>query len=968
MALALYSDTFWFPSGQLAAGVVSRIFLHTTNTLAPLWQDAGGTIPAANPAFTDANGLLTFWIEEGTYWLHLDTESFEITVPAGGGGSFLPLAGGTLTGPLEMTGGGVDIDVQQAVSTAVSTGVISGGLFTVNAGNPGAVDISAMVGYVVDYATDPLNPVVQRVSTPAQTVVMTDVVNTVTYWLMDAAGTVIQQATQPTNVQRRTHLQLAASAQFGGSIFEIVATQVALPQQANQFADLTQALGAFPVSGNTISANGANLSVNTTGGTLFIRGRSQGTAPDDPHIVSTSAASPAQYRRGLQSTINFGVPVSVIDPANYDNAGVLTAVGGGANSSTIQRVYAFAAASQPDQMVILYGQKVYGSLTAAVAGAAGEAFTVNPQIAANGTLIALIAVTRTATNLSDVTQAQFIQVGKFGGGASAGAISALSALPPWVFDISDAAYGAVGDAVVLTDGAMTAGSAVLTSATGGFTSTGVGKAISVKGAAAAGITTLVTTILSFQSTNQVTLNAVNSSGGNVTGALVIRGTNNQTAIQAATNAAEAYLAAGNTYAQVYIPPLPYVVAGALNNTKSGNGQIVFGPQATTAVKKILEFRGETDGAAAVRHWQQTVPQFAGSCLISLGVYASTAAQIANINADGNPGVISGPNEGFGYGVGAVYSNTQAVLKNLAILTTHSSFGLTYGAFNLFGCANAHVENVGYGTAGTVAAPSTDYSSPGTFGTGLSIGALMPAPGNNDYTIAENVSCGGGYTYAFFLTEHGLMSRYMALYCWAGLCAVGTYFGSVGSVHAMKVLSASIEACTHELYIIGAGSSGVGPIIDIDQLSTESSTPNIDGNSAAAMAAALGRVKLTGLFTETGVSVSNPTGIELVNGQVPKAIKRKTAAFTCSPIDRILICDTDAIGAFTATLPTVGAAFNPVTYVFHNIGANVLTVATGSAQTITAGALPGATSVAVASGAILRLSALFDGSAWGWFAV
>jgi hypothetical protein len=416
---------------------------------------------------------------------------------------------------------------------------------------------------------------------------------------------------------------------------------------------------------------------------------------------------------------------------------------------------------------------------------------------------------------------------------------------------------------------------------------------------------------------------------------------------------------------VYVPPQPFIVAGALNTSKSGNGQIVFGPRPTTGVKRILEFRGESDGAAAVRHWQQLVPQFAGSCLISFGVYASTAAQIASINAAGNPGVICGPNEGSGYGVAAVYSNTQAVLKNLAILTTHSAFGLTYGAFNFYGCANAHVTNVGYGTAGTVASPSTDYSSPGVFGTGLSIGALMPAPGNNDHTIAENVSCGGGYTYALFLTEHGVMLRLMILYCWAALCPVGTYFGSVGSVHAMDVISASIEACVHELYIIGPGSSGVGPTVYAN-ISTESSTPNVDGNSANAVKFALGRVRLTGLFTESGVSTSGPCGVELVNGQVPKAIRRLTGAFTARPIDRTLICDTSAVGAFTATVPA--ADFHPVRYVFHNIGANVLTVATGTAQTITAGALPGATSVAVASGAILRLEALFDGSAWGWFAV
>lgn len=499
--------------------------------------------------------------------------------------------------------------------------------------------------------------------------------------------------------------------------------------------------------------------------------------------------------------------------------------------------------------------------------------------------------------------------------------------PAYVFDVTD--YGAKGDARVVADGAMSAGVAVLTSATANWPSDIAGKAISVKGAGPNGVTTLVTTVASRQSSTQITLNTANASGGAVSGAIVIFGTDDTAAIQAATDAAEAYLAAGNTYAQVYFPPRPYIVAGPLNNTRSGNGQIVFGPVATTGVKRILEFRGVTDGAAAVRHWQQTVPQYAGSCLISLGVYSSTSAQIANINADGNPAVLCGPNEGWGYGVAAAFSNMQTVVTNLAIVTSHSSFGLTYGALNLYGVANAHLENVGYGTAGVV--PGTDYTSPGVFGTGLSIGMLLPAPGNNDHVVAKNVGCGGGYTYAAFVTEHLMMDRYMALYCWAGLVAVGTYFGSVGSVHAMKVLSASIEACVNELYIMGAGSSGIGPIVDIDQLSTESSTPNINGQ-AAHMAAARGIVRWTGLFTEAGLTHDQPTGIESINGQATSPVRTVTATTTARPIDRIIKADATS-GGITVNLPS--ASPNPVAYTIIKADAsgNTVTVDPAGSQTI-----------------------------------
>ncbi|MFJ7269423.1 hypothetical protein ACIQV3_22725 [Streptomyces sp. NPDC099050] len=516
--------------------------------------------------------------------------------------------------------------------------------------------------------------------------------------------------------------------------------------------------------------------------------------------------------------------------------------------------------------------------------------------------------------------AAILDVGTTAGTVAAGDDDRFSAAAPWVFDI--ATYGAVGDVRTATDGAMTSSSAVLTCASGPFTaaSSPVGKYVIVKGAAANGVTSLVTTILSRQSNTQVTLAA--NAATTVSGALVVWGTDNTDAIQDATDAAEAYLAAGNTYAQVYTPPKPHLIAGPLNNTKSGNGQIVFGVYSTAANKPILEFRGESDGAAAVRHWQQTVPQISGSAWISAGVFASTGAQTTNINADGNPAVLSGPTEGFGYGVAALYSNIMPVIRNMTIMTTHSSFGLTYGAANLYGCANAHVENLGVGTLGTVASPSTDYSSPGTFGTGLSVGLLLPAPGNNANVIAKNISVGGGYTYAMFITEHAVVDRYMALYCWAGLVAVGTYAGSVGSVHAMLVLSASIEACTNELYIMGAGSSGIGPIIDINQLSTESGTPNIAGSSAAAMLAARGIVRLTGLFTESGVTVGNPCGIKLINGQVPYPVRTVTASTTVRVIDEVLLVDATA-GAITITL--ISAASTPNQYTIKKVDASVNTV-------------------------------------------
>jgi hypothetical protein len=83
VALAQYSELFWFPSGALAAGVPARVFQHQTNTLATLWADSGGTVPLTNPLQTSGTGRLEFWAEEGRYWVHIDSEAFEIAVGAG---------------------------------------------------------------------------------------------------------------------------------------------------------------------------------------------------------------------------------------------------------------------------------------------------------------------------------------------------------------------------------------------------------------------------------------------------------------------------------------------------------------------------------------------------------------------------------------------------------------------------------------------------------------------------------------------------------------------------------------------------------------------------------------------------------------------------------------------------------------------------------------------------------------------
>jgi hypothetical protein len=296
-----------------------------------------------------------------------------------------------------------------------------------------------------------------------------------------------------------------------------------------------------------------------------------------------------------------------------------------------------------------------------------------------------------------------------------------------------------------------------------------------------------------------------------------------------------------------------------------------------------------------------------------------------------------------------------MISDMAFLVPHTAYGITYGVANLFGVANAHVKNVSCSTLGVV--PGTDYTTPGVFGNGLSIGFLMPAPGNNHLSIVDNLSIQGGYTYGLFFSEHTLINRVMVLYCWAGLCPVGTYAGSVGASHAMKVIQAGVEACPREVYFVGPGSNGV-TIFDCDQLQTESGTPTIDGNSAAALASAVGTGTLTGLFTPAGVSATSPTGWKVRNGQVARAVVRKSANYTVNIIDETIHVDASA-GAVTITLINADFTPNQYTVIKTDASANTVTVSAGS-QTVHG------TAVLSAQFASMTVYSAYDGTAYGWY--
>lgn len=393
MALAQYDDLFWYPSGTLAAGIPARVFELSSNTLATLWADAAGTIPLAQPLTTTTPAArLTFWAEEGDYWLHLDSETFKITV------------GGTP--PLS-----------ELAEITMSTGVDAGGEITANGVDPLAVDIAAVRAFIVDDVTDPLNPTITDITQPARTVQLDAAaqLRSLTWWLMDGTGALTQQATTPTPLERRQFVVLGRTFfnPIAGAIIGSKSIHTMLRQSGPQMVDLMEALGPFSLTGNRIAPVAASLQFTKSDGLVFIHSIAEDSTPWNPHEGATPAQTPAQFRRILRATAAPTPIVNTIDPANYDNGGVLTPVGGGVNSSTIQRVFVTPADNTIDQISVQYGQTVYSSLANALDAVGVGTFIPNPGLAELSALIGYIVVTRTATNLADTTQARFINAGKF---------------------------------------------------------------------------------------------------------------------------------------------------------------------------------------------------------------------------------------------------------------------------------------------------------------------------------------------------------------------------------------------------------------------------------------------------------------------------------------------------------------------------------------------------------------------------
>lgn len=292
-----------------------------------------------------------------------------------------------------------------------STGSRKGGDISINVTNT-LFDISAGTGKIVDNS-DADNPRVAELKWDAS------LANTVTN-LATANGTFLaitavvagvptieQKITNYTALERRTKIVLGGIGHPNRTTITATACQQTPIYDPYSFI---YDLGIFVEfinqnGGNTITADGANLSLDRAAGSIFAPGINYGTDPGSPHISAIDADSVLTfspvYRDGSGGS-TADADDTTINPNSIDDGdGTLGTVGN--NNFTIQRVFLVPRSSispAAGQHAIAYGQTEYNSFIVARDALLTDPFIFPSEDLSQFLLLAVIIIQQGTTDLA----------------------------------------------------------------------------------------------------------------------------------------------------------------------------------------------------------------------------------------------------------------------------------------------------------------------------------------------------------------------------------------------------------------------------------------------------------------------------------------------------------------------------------------------------------------------------------------
>jgi hypothetical protein len=335
----------------------------------------------------------------------------------------------------------------------LQTGILYGGVLSINAGNSATFDYTEGAGFIANPGaslTALPEPTGQRVTWAGATGVTLAYLTTAdTTWLrIDSSGSLIQSPSAFTNGEYQTSIVIGALVHPSRTFINLARTfPITSYGSGEQYEIFIRSFGPLKLSGHVIEPSVTSLRLNRTSGRAFALGRNY---PNDPNYASVVVdgnyidSTIFRYYRGATAGTFITVPnQTTVDPTQYDDgSGTLQAVAGGLY--TIQRIFYFPG--QTNILGIYYGRQIYNSLDNARANLFFEEFSEIENTLYQAIFCAYLIVKSNATDLNNITDAQFIQAGLFRNTSSGGGGLSVTALD----DLSDVVISTPTNDEVLT--------------------------------------------------------------------------------------------------------------------------------------------------------------------------------------------------------------------------------------------------------------------------------------------------------------------------------------------------------------------------------------------------------------------------------------------------------------------------------------------------------------------------------------
>ena len=178
-----------------------------------------------------------------------------------------------------------------------ATGALTPSLLSINA-DPTKFDLQAGQGYIIDNWTNPTAPTAVLVTWGAFTAQTATyrTTDTATTVMIDSTGAIVQKNTSPSHADYRDYIVIGKLIHTTkANILGTAPFVRAIPSSDLMAYDLANFLGVL-ARGVDITANGANLNLNRSAGTLFRVGSNAAAGLKDPNESDLGAVSAISFQ------------------------------------------------------------------------------------------------------------------------------------------------------------------------------------------------------------------------------------------------------------------------------------------------------------------------------------------------------------------------------------------------------------------------------------------------------------------------------------------------------------------------------------------------------------------------------------------------------------------------------------------------------------------------------------------------